>query len=104
MEPNFLSDRASASRYAHLFILFNVGYGTQDHFDAFLHEIQSSKPKLIIDTNALPFIYIENGKCTYDKKQLITGSENVFIYLCQNYKKVTILGKDKWSIYQLSTP
>ncbi len=104
MEPNFLSGRASASRYSHLFILFNAGYGTQDRFDAFLREIQSSKPKLIIDTNALPFIYTENGKCTYDKKKLITGSEKVFIYLCQNYKKVTVIGKDQWSIYQKITP
>ena len=104
MEPNFLSGRATASRYAHLFILFNAGYGTQDRFDAFLREIQSSSPKLIIDTNALPFIYTENGKCTYDKKKLITGSEKVYIYLCQNYKKVTSIGKDQWSIYQKITP
>ncbi len=104
MEPNFLSGRASGSRYAHLFILFNNGYGTPDRFDAFLREIQTSKPKLIIDTNAIPFIYNENGKCTYDQKKLMTGAEKVYIYLCQNYKKVAVLGKDKWSIFQLTTP
>ena len=100
---NYLAGRASPTRYVHQTPLFTSGYTNEDRVRELQNDLEIKKPVLIIDTRSpsTPFISITvQGKCKYPDEKLPVGMEQVFEYICSNYKLIDIIGKDEWHIYR----
>jgi hypothetical protein len=101
---NFLSNRAAPTRYVHQKPLFRPGYASQAISDELLRDIKTKQPKLIINTflPSTPFPRLDAaGDCIRSTQTLPDGVPAIFDYICQNYKLIDRLGKDRWEVLSL---
>ena len=104
-EINFLSGRPAPSRFIHQIPLYTVGYATPQVFAELLADLQKTPPKLIIDTdtNRLPFLKMQNGRCILPGGDLPQGMADVFEYICAHYHNDGKIGSYGWSAFTLDT-
>jgi hypothetical protein len=100
---NFLSRRASPTRFVHQKPLFRAGYANQRLSDEILNDLRLRTPRLIINTHlpSTPFITTSpQGLCVIPQNSP-DGMDAVFEFICQNYKLEEVITKDQWEVYKL---
>ncbi len=98
-----LSGRNAPSRFFFTLPFYTPGPISAKYIDIFLQDLQQHPPELIIDTQDInnPLVQIpEEGLCAYPDTPAQPGLQQVFHWICQNYRPVQTIGKDSWVIYQ----
>ncbi|NPV86535.1 MAG: hypothetical protein HPY45_11065 [Anaerolineae bacterium] len=100
---NFLSGRSAPTPYVHQKPLFKKGYTTPAHVAAFLADLETRSPALIIDTRlpSTPFVEVDaQGRCGWQPLDYPLGMEEVFDFICRRYELVKTIGSDQWRVYR----
>ncbi len=99
---NFLSNRASPTRYPYLYPFYTINYEVKAFSAAVLSGIQTGKPVLIIYTGDTPFINISTDqKCELPSQPLLPGMENVLKAICSRYYYVGFVENTGWKVYHI---
>ncbi len=107
---NFVAQRSSPTRFVYQYPLFTRGYSDAALIRAFLLDIESNQPALIIDASSSDKITppLEKEQRTQWSPILVyalpVGFDSVLHYLSTNYERVGTLEPDGWGTYARKPP
>jgi hypothetical protein len=93
----FMANRESPSRFAYQYPFIAPGFATQAMIDELIHDIATKKPLIvdssISDGSGIPWI----GAPRWDT---VPGMDQVMTYIFANYSVTSLVGPEKWPVYQ----
>jgi hypothetical protein len=93
----FIADREAPSRFAYQYPFSAPDFATQEMIDELINEIATKKPLIIetagSDNSTVPPI----GSSAWDK---VPGMDKVMDFIFTNYAVTTLIGPEKWPVYQ----